>query len=130
MRAVAIPCGAGNRIRLRVVAEHVLPADCERGGLADRIRGVEIDDRVAVVDVQVPGVEPRAVVAQPAEQTPAAERLPDGGGLARAKGLSARKRRENVNRREIVTPDRRQILTPYSRCLKRQESFPVSMISQ
>ena len=35
-----------------------------------------------------------------------------------------------VNRREIVTPDRRQILTPYSRCLKRQESFPVSMISQ
>ena len=32
--------------------------------------------------------------------------------------------------REIVTPDRRQILTPYSRCLKRQESFPVSMISQ
>ena len=37
---------------------------------------------------------------------------------------------ETVNRREIVTPDRRQILTPYSRCLKRQESFPVSMISQ
>ena len=37
---------------------------------------------------------------------------------------------EGVNRREIVTPDRRQILTPYSRCLKRQESFPVSMISQ
>ena len=37
---------------------------------------------------------------------------------------------QNVNRREIVTPDRRQILTPYSRCLKRQESFPVSMISQ
>ena len=37
---------------------------------------------------------------------------------------------ERVNRREIVTPDRRQILTPYSRCLKRQESFPVSMISQ
>ena len=36
----------------------------------------------------------------------------------------------SVNRREIVTPDRRQILTPYSRCLKRQESFPVSMISQ
>ena len=36
----------------------------------------------------------------------------------------------DVNRREIVTPDRRQILTPYSRCLKRQESFPVSMISQ
>ena len=38
--------------------------------------------------------------------------------------------RLRVNRREIVTPDRRQILTPYSRCLKRQESFPVSMISQ
>ena len=37
---------------------------------------------------------------------------------------------QSVNRREIVTPDRRQILTPYSRCLKRQESFPVSMISQ
>ena len=39
-------------------------------------------------------------------------------------------RATGVNRREIVTPDRRQILTPYSRCLKRQESFPVSMISQ
>ena len=41
-----------------------------------------------------------------------------------------RKGKQLVNRREIVTPDRRQILTPYSRCLKRQESFPVSMISQ
>ena len=44
--------------------------------------------------------------------------------------LDANNPEVRVNRREIVTPDRRQILTPYSRCLKRQESFPVSMISQ
>ena len=47
-----------------------------------------------------------------------------------ARDAHLRQARESVNRREIVTPDRRQILTPYSRCLKRQESFPVSMISQ
>jgi hypothetical protein len=37
---------------------------------------------------------------------------------------------DSVNRRRILTPDRRAILTPYSRCLKRQDSLPVSTISQ
>jgi len=37
---------------------------------------------------------------------------------------------QRVNRREILTPGRRPILTPYLRCLKRQDSLPVSMISQ
>ena len=51
-------------------------------------------------------------------------------GVSRPTGYKWLERHQAVNRREIVTPDRRRIVTPYSRCLKRQESFPVSMISQ